>query len=191
VWRSETISNAMYAEMQRIAHGVIARYSGAELAHPCSLIHEAFCKIRRHDSSRWESRKHFLNVARKAMEQVLLDRIKSPSSIRHMRLEHALEVEEKDPILDEMMSFEQAIRELEQRDPRMRQLVTCKAVHRRTDAETAQELGMSIRWVQHKWRFAKAFIGARLGIESRPKAGRRERAKREDHISEPAAAPED
>ncbi len=164
-WKGGAISPGMYVEMRRIAECILERYPGAKRAHPSSLIHEAVYKLRRYGPSQWASPRHFLNVARLAMVQVLLDRIRAPGPGLLVNLENAGDVCEKDPLLDEMLTFDQAIVELQRLDPRMRAIVVSKAVERRTDAETALELGMSVRSVQRKWRFAKAFIGTKLSTE--------------------------
>jgi DNA-directed RNA polymerase specialized sigma24 family protein len=44
----------------------------------------------------------------------------------------------------------------------MRSIVMLKGVQQRTDEATANELGLSTRTVQRKWRYARAYIGTKL-----------------------------
>src|ERR1700752_5348877 len=91
-WKGMAISRSMYSEMRRIARGVLARYPAGESAQPSSLVHEAVYKLRRYGPSRWANQRHFMNVARRAMGQVLIDRIRARKTPPLVSLENANDV---------------------------------------------------------------------------------------------------
>jgi DNA-directed RNA polymerase specialized sigma24 family protein len=161
-WMGGAITPSMYAQMRRIARRVLACYPGGCSAHPSSLIHEAVYKLRSYGPSKWKTQHHFMNATRRAMHWALLDRLRAPNGGTPVDLAHACDVCEKDPLLDEMLTVEEAILELEREDPCMRSIVMLKGVQQRTDEATANELGLSTRTVQRKWRYARAYIGTKL-----------------------------
>src|SRR6516165_7725554 len=69
----EELTPIVYNELRRIAASYIRRERGANTLQPTALIHEAYLRLVKQESSSLEDRSHFYGVAARLMRQVLVD----------------------------------------------------------------------------------------------------------------------
>jgi RNA polymerase sigma factor (sigma-70 family) len=65
----------------------------------------------------------------------------------------------------DVFAIDEALTELEEMDSRAAQVLECKVFAGMTVAEISEALGISRPTVNRDWRFGRAFLAQKLGIE--------------------------
>ncbi|MCG3125289.1 MAG: hypothetical protein CHACPFDD_00107 [Phycisphaerae bacterium] len=164
----------VYDELRRLARARMARFPG-QTTRPTSLVHEAYLKLVGKDEG-WAGKAHFFAAAAQAMRQILVDQARRKSAQKRgggARLVRARavsgggresEIESNEPELaieppsKNMVTLDDALRRLEERDARKAQVVTMRFFGGMTIDETASALGISTATVEREWRFARAVL---------------------------------
>ncbi len=110
----------------------------------------------------WNDRAHFFRAAAEAMRRILIEharkrgRIKRGGNQVRVRISGVHLGTEQDP--DEILALDEAIRRLEQQDPRIADLVRLRFFAGLSVEETAKALEVSERTVKREWSFARAWL---------------------------------
>lgn len=168
---------AMYPNLRAIAGKVFREQRGPHTLQPTAVLHEAYLKLFGNASrggAAWEDRAHFLNVAARAMRQVL---------VNHARDKHAdkrggdavrvtLSGDEDrfgEPGFEPgVLDIDAALTELAALDERQGRIAELRVFGGMTNPEIAQALGVSLRTVELDWSMAKRMIAKRLGRDGSP-----------------------
>ena len=164
---SALLTPEAYAHLRRLAHRI---HEERGLQHtsiaPTVLLHEAWAKLRQ-SSSTVVSQRHFRAVVAQAMRQICVDaaraRLRAKRGggfARHTTLSGV--ASEARPLMD-LLSLDEVLTELEALDPRAGQVVMMRTFGGMTVNEIAEALDASTRTVNRTWRFARSFLGKRLG----------------------------
>jgi RNA polymerase sigma factor (TIGR02999 family) len=170
------VVSLIYDDLKQLARRQ-RRFVGApagETLNTTGLVHEAFVKLVDRSSVRWENRAHFLNLAARAMRQILVDTARERSARKRgggMRAE-TLRLEEAAgavlPQLDTVLEVDAALKRLAAIDGRLVRLVECRYFAGLTDDEIATALGISRRTVQRDWSRARAWLLDTMGATPDP-----------------------
>jgi RNA polymerase sigma factor (TIGR02999 family) len=163
----------LYVDLERMARRERHRVSAAETLCTTALINEAYLKLRR--SALFRDRQHFLCCAALAMRQVLVNYAllgrcrKRGAGARHLSLENsanvAVDIVREEVAGEDVLDVHEALQRLEQFDPRMAQVVTCRFFAGYDELETAEALAISERTVRREWLQAKAWLHWQLKAE--------------------------
>jgi RNA polymerase sigma factor (TIGR02999 family) len=173
----------IYDELRRLAQCELAGHDPKRSPQPTSLVHEAYLRLVGNENVQWANRRHFFAAAAKAMRRIRIDdarkrkRLKrgggrqavslDEESVPHPRRGWGTPAEvgaaEQDPA--EVLAVDEALKRLEQEDPRKAEVVELRYFAGMTVDETAQALGLSPRTVEVEWRFAKAWLHRQLAGE--------------------------
>ena len=166
---SGALFERVYDDLRRIARVHRARWVGDDTINTTALVHEAYLKLA---EAPVESRAHLLAVASRAMRQVLVSYAeaqraqKRGGSAPHVALD---DDRDSSPLTeaqaDRAAALEQALRRLEQADPRAARVVECRFFGGLSVEETAQALGVSEATVARAWRTARAWLRGELRDE--------------------------
>ena len=157
-----------YQEFRRIARRVL-RSDGAKLQiQPTDLAHEAAIRVLKLDRMTVEDRTHFLALSANVMRQVLLDEVRKaraakrtpPVLTRWFDPEGAPAQQRLD-----IEAFDEALKRLTQVDPERGRVVELRFYAGLTLEEIAQESGESLSTVKRRWRVARAWLIADLGLD--------------------------
>ncbi len=162
----DAVFAAVYAELRRIAHGQLRRTPHGATLRTTAIVHEAYLKLVRHESVRWEDRGHFFAVAALAMRQILVSYArrflaeKRGAGAQRVTLEDVeIPVEER---AAELLALDEALARLAERDPRLAQVVELRFFAGLSVEETAQALGIGERTVKRDWQFARTYLHREL-----------------------------
>lgn len=175
----ELLIAEVYAQLRAAAQRAIAGERAGHTLTATALVHEAYLKLVGPREVPWRDRAHFYAAAAEAMRRVLLDhakargRMKRGGGARWVDLDRSsinLLAEGGDGgVADtasesalDFFALEEAIRRLEQRDPRMGQVVRLRFYAGLEIAHVAAVLGVSERTVKSDWAFAKAWLEREL-----------------------------
>lgn len=158
---------AVYEELRRIAHNQLRGERDDHTLRTTELVHEAYEKLVQHSSVDWQDRQHFFAVAARAMRQVLVDHARKKTAAKRGGAEPDLPLDEvtlpRDTKTEELISIDDALTRLADRDERAAQVVECRFFGGYTIAETADVLDVSRSTVKRDWRAARAWLNRELG----------------------------
>lgn len=170
---SEELLPSVYGELRSIAGRLFARERSGHTLQPTLLVHEAYLNMLGAEVD-WESRRHFLCVAARAMRQVLREHARSRGAERRGgRVERVTLVDEHaaDSSSDflggdvDIEALDGALERLGELDERQVRVVELRFFTELTIRETAEALGVSTGTVENDWRFARAWLQRELASD--------------------------
>ena len=163
----ERLMELIYDDLRELAAGLFSQQRRDQTLQPTALVHEAYMRLVGNTST-VEGRRHFLNVAARAMRQILADHGRRRGSQKRgggsdrVAIEVAEEAQlDGRPIEGE--EFIEALQELEQLEPRQAQVFQLRYLSGMSIEEAAEVIQMSPRTVRLDTEMAKAWMKRRLG----------------------------
>ena len=132
-------------------------------------MHEAWLELA--DRSSWNGRGHFFGAAAQAMRDVVVDRARAKGRHKRGGDRERVAFDEELPVIetavptDDLLALDTALRELQRDHPRPAEIVVRRYFAGQLHAEIAEDLEVSVRTVERGWRFARAWLGKRLGMD--------------------------
>ncbi len=159
------IIELLYGELRIAAVSQIRKHRDARL-QPTELVNEAYLKLRNLNEVDWQDRVHFIAMASKAMQQVLLDiyRKENANKRAHDKVTLVTSVIAEEAESEEF-EFEQlvlAMEELASTAPDLHELVSLKFFGGLTHSEIAEINSVSTITIKRRWRAARAWLFDRL-----------------------------
>jgi len=165
-----------YEELRRLARSV-GRNEPAKSLNTGSLVHAAWLKLSVLPNWQVQSRAHAKAIVAKAMRQILVDAARSRKAEKRGGDGEAQFVTLGDHAgpsrtlsLEDMITLETALEELQRVDPRQAQVVEYR-FYGMTTPETAEALGSSPSTVERDWRLASAWLATRIRPDVEPRDG--------------------
>lgn len=156
----------VYHELRNLARAHLARAPSGNTLQPTALVHEAYLRLIGSADPGWNGRGHFFGAAAQAMRQILVDQARRKAADKRGGGQRRVGLDEAElpiaPPSDDLLALDEALRELEQADPRKGRIVALRYFAGLTAAETAEALGLSVPTVDREWRFARSLLHARL-----------------------------
>lgn len=160
----------LYERLRERAHSLMRGQAKHASLWATGLVHDAYLKLFSSPGSTWESRRHFLAVAAKAMRSVLVDHARKRSARKRST---PGEREPIDLVLDDfesrmlgarldILALAEALDELEQDNERAAQVVHLRFFLGMSEPQVAAALEVGERTVQRDWAYARAKLAKRL-----------------------------
>lgn len=166
----------VYGELHRIASRELHRERPGHLLQTTALIHEAYVRLAGSEALQIHNRMHFFAIASQQMRRILVDYARAQNAQR--RGGGALNVSldglnvSTEPRGIDLLLLDEALRDLQQVDPRAAQIVELRYFGGHTDKEAAEALGVSVPTVRRDWEFARSWLFDRMqGTESKSNLG--------------------
>ena len=119
-------------------------------------------------AQRWDSRGHFFAAAAEAMRRILIDRARHKTSRKAGGGRRRVDLDEVELALDEpdpeLLALDDALRELERKDPRKAEVVKLRFFAGLTTAQAAAALGVSTSTAANDWAYARSWLRLRMGV---------------------------
>ncbi len=154
----------LYEELRRLARTVRSGRE-ADTINTTALVHEAYLKMAPAEGLALRDRGHFMQVAARAMRQVLVDAARR----RRTRTQHlpALELDGRKPVgleklSEDVLALDQALTNLADINPRQARVVECRFFAGLSVEDTANALAVSAPTVKRDWRVARAWLAHAL-----------------------------
>jgi RNA polymerase sigma factor (TIGR02999 family) len=164
----EELFALLYDELHGLARRQRQRWHGDYTLDTTALVHEAYLKLAGRAPVGVESRSHFSAVAARAMRHILCNYARERRAEKRggggapVTLDEGNAPAEVDPAAreasDTLVALDDALRRLEQLDPRRSQVVECRFFGGLTIEETAVAIGASPRTVKRDWAVAQAWL---------------------------------
>jgi len=157
---------AVYDDLRRIAARHLAAERAGHTLQPTALVHEAYVRLLGNQPLGWRGKAQFYGAAAEAMRRILIDHARGKARQRRgggrVRLPlDAAELAQPENV-SEILSVDEAIRRLEEQDPRMAEIVKLRFFAGLSHEETAETLGITERTVYREWQLARAWLQQRL-----------------------------
>lgn len=132
-----------------------------------ALVHEAYLRLVDETGVRqWDGRWHFFAAAAEAMRRILVDNARHRGRLKRGGGAQRVSLEDVQPTVndppDDLLALDEALTALEQNHPEKAQLVKLRYFAGLTMDEAAQALDMSPRTAGRVWRYARAWLYARV-----------------------------
>ena len=152
----------VYDELRALAGRYLRRERPNHTLQPTALVHEAWLKLARLDRIQIRDRTHFLALAASAMRQILVDHARAHRALKRggdwMRVTLDDSLVPDGAASDELIALDRALLRLGEHDERAMRIVEMRFFAGLTEAEIAESIGMSARWVRQQWAFARAWL---------------------------------
>lgn len=153
----------VYQELRKLAAAKLSREKPGQTLQATVLVHEAWLRLVGPDVNiHWHGRGHFFGAAAKAMQRILVENARRKKRLKaggeYQRVELAeVAVTVNRPSVD-VLAVDEALRKLEQQDPRKAELVRLRFFAGLTLAEAAKALGTSVSTADNDWAYAKTWL---------------------------------
>src|SRR5262245_59243016 len=166
----DALAELAYQELRKIARLHLAAHRdpalGDRTLDTTALVHEAYLKLAGGTPGAWRDEAHFRAVASVAMRHILVDRARTRAAHRHggglqqVSLDEHAVASDDDP--ETLLAIDAACARLAETAPRLARLVELRFFGALSEAEVAQELGVTVRTVQREWAKARALLALAL-----------------------------
>jgi RNA polymerase sigma factor (TIGR02999 family) len=159
----------VYEKLKEIAARRMAGERPGHTLQTTALVHEAYLKLVGREHLAWSSRAHFYAAAAEAMRRILVDHARGKGRAKRGggRVRMPLDVVDlaTREDMDDILSVDAAVRNLEEQDGRMGEIVKLRFYAGLSVEETARALGLTDRSVYREWVLARTWLKRKLGRE--------------------------
>lgn len=156
----------VYGELHRLAEQYMRLERPEHSLQATVLVHDAFLRLVSGSQRNFENRSHFFAAAAQTMRRILIDYARHHRAEKRggelIRFELGDVLEISSNRCDEWISVDRALNRLNERDPRLAQIVEMRFFAGMTEEEIAEALDLSERTVKRDWKVAKAWLRAEL-----------------------------
>jgi RNA polymerase sigma factor (TIGR02999 family) len=159
---------AIYAELRRMAAGMMRQERPDHTLQASALVHEALLRILSSDAlAGAPHRRYLFAAAAQAMRQVLVDHARSRRASKRsggrsrVPLDAALAGFEEQGL--DVIALHEALERLAATHPRAAHVVELRFFGGLSMPEVAESLELSVTTIEGDWRFARAWLRGQLG----------------------------
>jgi RNA polymerase sigma factor (TIGR02999 family) len=160
----------VYDELRVLAARQLGRSGAQATLTPTALVNEAFLKLAGSSLASLNDRRHFFNLAARAMRQTVIDHArerlaeKRGGGLLRTQLDEGI----ADSALDsqQVLAIEQALTGLDAQDPELAETFTWRVFAGLTAAQIAELRGVTERTVQRDLGLARNYLRLALGGEA-------------------------
>jgi RNA polymerase sigma factor (TIGR02999 family) len=169
---AEQLLPLVYEELRRLAAARLAQERPGQTLQATALVHEAWLRLVGSEGQHWEGHRHFFAAAARAMRRILVEnarRKRRPKHGGHLQRVDVAEVDLPSPMPEEeLLALDDALSKLAKSHGDAVELVELCFFTGLTQAEAAQQLGVSTTTVERTWAFARAWLFREIRKELLP-----------------------
>ena len=160
----DELFGVLYRDLHRLAHRALADQPNEATLDTTSLVHELYLRLAADFRPLDQNRARFFTLAAAVMRRILIDRARARLAAKRGSGERALTLAGDSPQpatsaeAEEVLAVNDALDQLEQRDPRLVRMVELRWFAGFSVEETAQVLEVSPRTVKRDWHKARALL---------------------------------
>ena len=154
-----------YAELKKIARARLHASGPLTQLNTTALVNESYLRLSaRAEGLHFPSPGHYYAYAAKVMRSIIVDLVREQRrGGGAQRVTLSTTLAEGTPAADEALHVDEALRALEQVEPRLAQVVEMRYYGGLTEAEIGSALGVTERTVRRDWDKARAILRSMLG----------------------------
>jgi RNA polymerase sigma factor (TIGR02999 family) len=167
---AEQLLPLVYDELRKLAAQKLAQEKPGQTLQATALVHEAYLRLVGSDDPGWDSRGHFFAAAAEAMRRILIEQARKRNrrdAIRGQPIPLDELVAAAVFPSDQLLRLDDALRELEARNPLVAKLVKLRFFAGLSIEQAASALGLSLRTAERNWTYGRTWLHRKL---ERPEA---------------------
>lgn len=146
---------------------MMSKLPPGQTLQPTALVHEAYLRLVGKGGAGWQGRAHFFTAAARAMRDILVEAARHKAALKrggaYKRMDLDPEVLAVDaPLQEDVLALEEALKKLEDADPRKGRIVNLRCFAGLEVAEIAEILEVSEATVKREWRYIRAWLHKEL-----------------------------
>lgn len=161
----------VYEHLHRLAAHYMRQERPDHTLQTTALLNEAYLRLVSQEKTDWQDRAHFFGIASRLMREILVDHARGRQAGKRGGLVEKLPIDEVRDFPPsksrELVELDDALRSLEELDPRQARIVELRFFGGLTVEETAEVLGISPRTVKREWTVARAWLHGELSGKKR------------------------
>ena len=160
----------IYPQLRSMASTLMRQERASHTLQPTAVVSEAFLRLAHRDPSEFASSANLLAVASHAMRCVLVDHARSRAAAKRGASRRTGDgalafIQDERLRPEDIIAIDEALVELASVDERAARVLECKVFGGMTNPEIGDALGVSRPTVNRDWRFGRAFLAQKLGME--------------------------
>ncbi|UCC32638.1 MAG: hypothetical protein JSU86_10210 [Phycisphaerales bacterium] len=152
----------VYDELRTLALARLRKIPPGQTLQATALVHEAYLRLVGPGDPGWDSQAHFFGAAAQAMRDILVEQARCKMTQKRGGGRVRVDAEDVEPTVeppsDEILAVYEALKRLEEDDPRKGTIANLRYFARMTASETAEALGISVGTVGREWRYIQAWL---------------------------------
>jgi RNA polymerase sigma factor (TIGR02999 family) len=168
---AEQLLPLVYDELRKLAAEKMAQEKPGQTLQATALVHEAYVRlVDVNNAQKWNSRGHFFAAAAEAMRRILIDNARHKQADKHGGGWQRHDLLDAELAIDssggDLLSVDEALRQLAAREPVIARLVELRFFAGLTLPQAAQCLDLSERTAYRHWSYARAWLRRQLDRSS-------------------------
>ena len=160
---AEQLLPMIYSELRKLAASKLANEKPGQTLQATALVHEAYLKLVDDKTGKsWNGSGHFFGAAAEAMRRILVDQARRKGSQRAGGNLKRIELSAVGPEVSgkplDLLSFDEALAQLEQHDARSCKVVKLRFFAGLTMPQVADALGVSLSTSENDWAYARSWL---------------------------------
>jgi RNA polymerase sigma factor (TIGR02999 family) len=156
----------LYAELHHIAENLMMGERPGHTLQPTALINEVYLRLGSGQTPDWRNRAHFFAVVATTLRRILVDHARAHQAERRGGGEERVPLESAEAAAawnyDDLLAVDEALTQLGHAEPRAARVTELRFFGGLQEREIAEELSVSEITVKRDWKFARAWLAARL-----------------------------
>ncbi|MEZ5354587.1 MAG: ECF-type sigma factor [Bryobacteraceae bacterium] len=156
----------VYTDLRRLAGQYMRREAPGGTLQATALVHEAYIRLSASEKLEWNDRGHFFAMASRAMRRLLVDRARARDAAKRGGDFHQVtlagEVVAESCNREEVVAVHEALKRLEELDPRQCRVVEMRYFAGLSFGEVAEAIGLSERRAKGIWKEAQIWLHREL-----------------------------
>ena len=152
----------LHDELARICHRTLARERSGFPLETSELLSEVYLRLRELRNFQFDTRRPFLALVARTARRVIVDTVRERGAEKRGGSVVMVDLNEigaaREPLPVDVIAFDDLLRDLEQEDAELAQLIDLRIVMGLTEAESADALGVSRSTVQRQWRAGRRLL---------------------------------
>jgi RNA polymerase sigma factor (TIGR02999 family) len=167
---AEQLLPLVYNELRKLAARKLAQERPGQTLEATALVHEAYLRLVDVEKAQpWNSRGHFFAAAAEGMRRILIERARRKASLKSGGKRQRVDLAAIEPAIPvpqvDLLALDEALTQLEQRDPRAAAVVKLRFFVGLTMRQVAEALDISLGTAENDWAYAKCSLRLQLGDE--------------------------
>ena len=151
----------VYNELRRLAHHYLQNERPDHTLQGTALVHEAYIRLLREGTTRFENRAHFFAISAQLMRQILVDHARNRRAAKRnggykLTLDDVFDLGKSKSV--DLVALDDALNGLAKLDPQQSRIVELRFFGGLSIDETSRVLGVSPATVKRDWATAKVWL---------------------------------
>ena len=159
---AEQLIGEVYDELRRLAANYVRREQ-AKSVQATELVHEAYMRLKKDKTPRWQNRAHFVAIAAISMRRLLVERARARGAAKRGGVQVQVTLDDQllaaaDQSTIDLVALDRALEGLAKLDAQQARIVELRFFGGLSVEETADTLSISPATVKRHWTIAKAWL---------------------------------